>query len=211
MCCRGSTSGRSRSCRRTPYAAEGGTIRGELVIAEHMTMTSPRLGSRVLLVDDMVDSGPHARGRGKGAARCAGRSSRRARPRCCGGRRARRPRPTSSSSTCPTIRGSTSRSRSTTRCGRRDWQGAARRLARRHLGRTRMPIEPAARSASTYASWVLSGVALVLVLGVAPLPATARRSAGLRARPPARADHQQVVLRPARQARRRPPGVGAWW
>src|ERR1700682_1421146 len=39
------------------YAAEGGTIRGELVIAEHMTMTSPRLGERVLLVDDMVDSG----------------------------------------------------------------------------------------------------------------------------------------------------------
>ncbi len=39
------------------YAAEGGTLRGELVIAEHMTMTSPRLGERVLLVDDMVDSG----------------------------------------------------------------------------------------------------------------------------------------------------------
>ena len=39
------------------YAAEGGTIRGELVIAENMTMTSPRLGERVLLVDDMVDSG----------------------------------------------------------------------------------------------------------------------------------------------------------
>jgi hypoxanthine phosphoribosyltransferase len=39
------------------YAAEGGTVRGELVIAEHMTMTSPRLGSRVLLVDDLVDSG----------------------------------------------------------------------------------------------------------------------------------------------------------
>ena len=39
------------------YAAEGGTIRGELVIAEHMTMTSPRLGDRILLVDDMVDSG----------------------------------------------------------------------------------------------------------------------------------------------------------
>ncbi|MGH8801390.1 MAG: phosphoribosyltransferase, partial [Casimicrobiaceae bacterium] len=30
------------------YAAEGGTIRGELVIAEHMTMTRPRLGERVL-------------------------------------------------------------------------------------------------------------------------------------------------------------------
>jgi hypothetical protein len=39
------------------YAAEGGTVRGELVIAEHMTMTSPRLGDRILLVDDMVDSG----------------------------------------------------------------------------------------------------------------------------------------------------------
>ena len=39
------------------YTAEGGTIRGELVIAEHMTMTKPRLGGRVLLVDDMVDSG----------------------------------------------------------------------------------------------------------------------------------------------------------
>ena len=39
------------------YSAEGGTIRGELVIAEHMTMTKPRLGEKVLLVDDMVDSG----------------------------------------------------------------------------------------------------------------------------------------------------------
>src|SRR4029078_9983637 len=39
------------------YAAEGGTVRRELGIAEHMTMTSPRLGEHVLLVDDMVDSG----------------------------------------------------------------------------------------------------------------------------------------------------------
>jgi len=39
------------------YTAEGGTLRGELVIAEHMTMTSPRLGDKVLLLDDMVDSG----------------------------------------------------------------------------------------------------------------------------------------------------------
>jgi hypoxanthine phosphoribosyltransferase len=39
------------------YAAESGTVRGDLVIAEHMTMTSPKLGQRVLLVDDMVDSG----------------------------------------------------------------------------------------------------------------------------------------------------------
>ncbi len=39
------------------YTAEGGTVRGELVIAEHMTMSSPGLGDRILLVDDMVDSG----------------------------------------------------------------------------------------------------------------------------------------------------------
>jgi hypoxanthine phosphoribosyltransferase len=39
------------------YSSEGGTLRGELVIAEHMTMTKPRLGDKVLLVDDMVDSG----------------------------------------------------------------------------------------------------------------------------------------------------------
>jgi hypoxanthine phosphoribosyltransferase len=39
------------------YTADGGTMRGQLIIAEHMTMTAPRLGDRVLLVDDMVDSG----------------------------------------------------------------------------------------------------------------------------------------------------------
>src|SRR2546428_6596117 len=39
------------------YTAEGGTVRGQLVIAEHMTMTASRLGERVLLVADMVDSG----------------------------------------------------------------------------------------------------------------------------------------------------------
>jgi hypoxanthine phosphoribosyltransferase len=39
------------------YTSEGGTVRGQLIIAEHMTMTSPRLGEHVLLVDDMVDSG----------------------------------------------------------------------------------------------------------------------------------------------------------
>ncbi len=39
------------------YTADGGTLRGDLVIAEHMTMTAPKLGERVLLVDDMVDSG----------------------------------------------------------------------------------------------------------------------------------------------------------
>src|SRR4029079_15982141 len=41
------------------YTAECGTLRGQLVIAEHMTMTAPRLGDRVLLVADMVGSGHH--------------------------------------------------------------------------------------------------------------------------------------------------------
>ena len=39
------------------YTADGGTVRGQLIIAKHMTMTSPRLGDVVLLVDDMVESG----------------------------------------------------------------------------------------------------------------------------------------------------------
>src|SRR5258708_13204573 len=38
------------------YSAAGGTVRGELVIAEQMTMTTPRLGDQVLLVDDIVHS-----------------------------------------------------------------------------------------------------------------------------------------------------------
>jgi len=39
------------------YTAEGGTVRGELTVSEHMAMTTAELGDRVLLVDDLVDSG----------------------------------------------------------------------------------------------------------------------------------------------------------
>jgi len=39
------------------YVAEGGTRRGEISISEHMAMMTPTLGDRVLLVDDLVDSG----------------------------------------------------------------------------------------------------------------------------------------------------------
>ena len=39
------------------YTEKAGTIRGELMIAEQMTMASGKLGDRVLLVDDLVDSG----------------------------------------------------------------------------------------------------------------------------------------------------------
>jgi len=39
------------------YVAEGGTQRGEISVSEHMSMMTPALGDRVLLVDDLVDSG----------------------------------------------------------------------------------------------------------------------------------------------------------
>lgn len=39
------------------YRAEGGKIRGDLDIAHHITMPTGTLSGRVLLVDDLVDSG----------------------------------------------------------------------------------------------------------------------------------------------------------
>lgn len=39
------------------YMGKTGRERGHLMVAEHMTMTTPTLGDRVLLVDDLVDSG----------------------------------------------------------------------------------------------------------------------------------------------------------
>ncbi|KGF72767.1 phosphoribosyltransferase [Neosynechococcus sphagnicola sy1] len=39
------------------YGGEAGQLRGSLKIAEHLTMTTGTLGSHVLLVDDLVDSG----------------------------------------------------------------------------------------------------------------------------------------------------------
>jgi hypoxanthine phosphoribosyltransferase len=39
------------------YVAGGGTQRGEISVSEHMAMMTPELGDRVLLVDDLVDSG----------------------------------------------------------------------------------------------------------------------------------------------------------
>jgi hypoxanthine phosphoribosyltransferase len=39
------------------YTGEAGTERGEITVAEHMTMTTSALGDHILLVDDLVDSG----------------------------------------------------------------------------------------------------------------------------------------------------------
>ena len=39
------------------YGGSEGKVRGKIKIASHLTMTAETLGSRVLLVDDLVDSG----------------------------------------------------------------------------------------------------------------------------------------------------------
>jgi uncharacterized protein len=39
------------------YVENAGTVRGEIVISTHLAMTTPDLGERVLLVDDLVDTG----------------------------------------------------------------------------------------------------------------------------------------------------------
>ncbi|MFO7028644.1 phosphoribosyltransferase [Limnospira fusiformis CCALA 023] len=39
------------------YGGTGGKIRGELHIAHHLSMTTENLGDRILLVDDLTDSG----------------------------------------------------------------------------------------------------------------------------------------------------------
>jgi uncharacterized protein len=39
------------------YHGPGKQERGSLIVSQHITMTTPTLGSRILLVDDLVDSG----------------------------------------------------------------------------------------------------------------------------------------------------------
>jgi hypoxanthine phosphoribosyltransferase len=39
------------------YVEDHGTVRGEIAISQHIATTAKRLGPRVLLVDDLVDSG----------------------------------------------------------------------------------------------------------------------------------------------------------
>jgi hypoxanthine phosphoribosyltransferase len=39
------------------YGGAGGRVRGSITFARDLTMTTPNLGSHVLLVDDLVDSG----------------------------------------------------------------------------------------------------------------------------------------------------------
>jgi hypoxanthine phosphoribosyltransferase len=39
------------------YVEAHGTVRGKLSVSKNITMTTPELGDRVLLVDDLVDSG----------------------------------------------------------------------------------------------------------------------------------------------------------
>lgn len=39
------------------YGGENNQTRGEIIISEHLSMTNSHLGNKVLLVDDLVDSG----------------------------------------------------------------------------------------------------------------------------------------------------------
>jgi hypoxanthine phosphoribosyltransferase len=39
------------------YVEDAGTVQGEIVISSHLAMITPGLGERVLLVDDLVDTG----------------------------------------------------------------------------------------------------------------------------------------------------------
>lgn len=39
------------------YGGENNQVRGEIKLSEHLSMTTPQLGNKVLLVDDLVDSG----------------------------------------------------------------------------------------------------------------------------------------------------------
>lgn len=41
----------------TSYGGEGDRIRGKLTFARHVTTTAPQMGSHILLVDDLLDSG----------------------------------------------------------------------------------------------------------------------------------------------------------
>jgi hypothetical protein len=41
----------------TSYGGAGNRVRGEIAFSNHLAMTSDRLGNKVLLVDDLVDSG----------------------------------------------------------------------------------------------------------------------------------------------------------
>jgi hypoxanthine phosphoribosyltransferase len=82
------------------YRAEAGTIQGRLDMAKYITLPRGELSGRVLLVDDLADSGVTL-------AAVAERL-------CCGPRRSPPTRPTTSSRCCPPARGSTSRSRTTT-------------------------------------------------------------------------------------------------
>jgi uncharacterized protein len=41
----------------TSYGGTGNRIRGEITFSKHLAMTQDRLGNKVLLVDDLVDSG----------------------------------------------------------------------------------------------------------------------------------------------------------
>jgi hypoxanthine phosphoribosyltransferase len=98
------------------YREEAGTKQGNLDIAKYMTMTKGPLAGRILLVDDLADSGVTLQGaRAPDRELCRRHRSRSAVIWVKGTSAFRR---TTTWKTCRTTRGSTSRSRITTACVR---------------------------------------------------------------------------------------------
>ena len=96
------------------YRADAGTIQGRLDLAKYITLPQGELAGRVLLVDDLADSGVTLRAvvdRLRGMPSISELRSAVIWRRVC-----RATRPTISSSCCRPARGFTSRSRTTTEC-----------------------------------------------------------------------------------------------
>ena len=107
------------------YRAEAGTIQGRLDLAKYITLPRGELAGRVLLVDDLADSGITLARRRRPAARHAV-DQRAEVGRDLDQGRLDATRPTTTSNCCPRARGSISRSRSTTTCGRPGWPRSSR-------------------------------------------------------------------------------------
>ncbi len=99
------------------YREAAGTKQGALDIAQFITITRGTLAGRVLLVDDMVDTGPYLQPRDGAPAPPVSRHHRNCAAPCSGGRDMPKPSPIITWTNCSPIPGSTSLSRTTTVCG----------------------------------------------------------------------------------------------
>ena len=129
------------------YREAAGTKQGDMDIAQFITITRGTLSGRVLLVDDMVDTGmtfnkvfDHLKNQFAEITEL--------RSAVLWWKGHLRPRRTTTSTSCPPIPGFTSRSRTTTACGRTNSKPGSARAPRAEppdreaAGRGRAPIVP---------------------------------------------------------------------